>query len=135
MGAGGGQEWVWEVAKGCDGILEGLDGDEVYVVARVLTFLGESLQSHYADYEKANTVLEQALIMRQAALPAGHTDIATSLNSLACVLDSQGRYKEAGEMYRDALRMSQAALPTGHSNLATSLDGLASVLDKGIARV
>ena len=67
--------------------------------------------------------------MHRAALPAGHPDIATSLNNLAGLLNSTGRFSEAEPLFREALDMRRAALPAGHPDIATSLNNLAYLLN------
>ena len=58
-----------------------------------------------------------------------HPDTATSLNGLAEVLRTQGRYGEAEPLHRQALAIRQKVLGTEHPDTALSLNNLAAVLD------
>jgi CHAT domain-containing protein len=79
-------------------------------------------------YTEAEPLYREALALRQAALPAGHPDIATSLVNLGNFLEITGRYAEAEPLLREALAQRQAALPAGHADIATSLHSLATLL-------
>jgi len=48
--------------------------------------------------------------MRKRLFTGDHPNVATSLNNLASLYDSQGRYSEAEPLYLDALAMSERAL-------------------------
>ncbi len=54
--------------------------------------------------------------------------VASCLNNLAGLLESQGKYTEAEPLYRRALEMREKALPEGHPDIATSLNNLAGLL-------
>jgi tetratricopeptide (TPR) repeat protein/predicted ATPase len=81
-----------------------------------------------ALYADGIALLSTVLECQRKALPLGHPDIATSLNNLALLLVSTGRYVEAEPLYREALAMRQEALPLGHPDIATSLNNLALLL-------
>jgi tetratricopeptide (TPR) repeat protein len=92
----------------------------------------DSLAGSYCDqgyYDMALSLYEEALAMRRAALPPGHSDIAASLNDLALLHDSKGEYDRALPLYEEALTIERAALPPGHPAIATSLNNLAAVHD------
>jgi len=74
---------------------------------------------------EAIPLAQRALALREAALPAGHPDIATSLNNLAALYRAQGRLAEAEPLYRRALTLYEAALPAGHPVIASNLNNLA----------
>jgi tetratricopeptide (TPR) repeat protein len=48
-----------------------------------------------------------------------NTDVATSLNNLAYLYDSQGRYQEAEPLYQQALDIAQKVLGENHPNTIT----------------
>jgi Flp pilus assembly protein TadD len=68
--------------------------------------------------------------MRRKALPEGHPDIATSLNNLAALYRSQGRYTEAEPLYREAVEILEALSRQGlvHPNLPVVLMNFAMFL-------
>ncbi|MDZ8137247.1 MAG: tetratricopeptide repeat protein [Nostoc sp. DedQUE04] len=60
------------------------------------------------------------------ALFAGdHPDVASSLNNLALLHKSQGRYSDAELLYSDALAMTKRLFAGDHPNVALSLNNLA----------
>ncbi|PNW47905.1 UNVERIFIED_CONTAM: hypothetical protein BEN50_11580 [Euhalothece sp. KZN 001] len=63
--------------------------------------------------------------MTQRLFPDDHPDVATSLNNLAFLYVSQGRYSEAEPLYQQALAMYQRLFPDDHPDVATSLNNLA----------
>src|SRR5438552_3156721 len=79
-------------------------------------------------YWEAEPLSREALEQLRQALPAGHRDIATSLNNLAGLLRAQGKLSEAEPLYRDALELRRRALPAGHPDIAQSLNNLAVLL-------
>ena len=54
-------------------------------------------------------------------------DLASSLNNLAGLYSSQGRYEEAEPLYEQALELSQRNLGENHPDVATSLNNLAGL--------
>jgi tetratricopeptide (TPR) repeat protein len=70
---------------------------------------------------------EQALRLREKALPPGHPDIAASLNNIATVHRNRGDYAKALEQHERALRLQEKALPAGHPDIAKSLSNIANV--------
>ena len=65
--------------------------------------------------------------MRKRLLGEAHPDVATSLNNLALLYRSQGRYEEAEPLYRDALAMSKRLLGEAHPDVASSLFNLGAL--------
>ncbi|MCP2728906.1 CHAT domain-containing tetratricopeptide repeat protein, partial [Limnofasciculus baicalensis] len=61
----------------------------------------------------------------QEILPEKHPHIAGSLNNLAALYQSQGRYAEAEPLLRQALAINQEILPEKHPLVANSLNNLA----------
>ncbi len=51
--------------------------------------------------------------------------MASSLNNLALLYSSQGRYTEAEPLYQEALSLSKKLLGQDHPDVATSLNNLA----------
>ncbi|WP_422740072.1 FxSxx-COOH system tetratricopeptide repeat protein [Micromonospora sp. WMMD729] len=92
--------------------------------------LGQVAFFHYtqARYGQALQAEERVLGISEAALPAGHRDIALRLDNLASTLVALGRAGEALPLRRRALEISEAALPAGHPIIATRLDNLAYTL-------
>lgn len=66
--------------------------------------------------------------MRRQGLPAGHPSIATSLNNLAFLYKSQGRYGEAKPLLVEAVAIWQKSLGTSHPNTLTGMQNHASLL-------
>jgi tetratricopeptide (TPR) repeat protein len=63
----------------------------------------------------------------KALVDEEHPDVATSLNNLAGLYSSQGKYEEAELLYRSALEMYKWMLGEEHQNVATSLNNLAEL--------
>jgi tetratricopeptide (TPR) repeat protein len=59
--------------------------------------------------------------MYKKLLGTEHPDVATSLNNLAVLYSSQGRYEEAEPLYLQALSMRQKLLGTEHPDVAKLL--------------
>jgi tetratricopeptide (TPR) repeat protein len=57
-----------------------------------------------------------------------HPSTLISMNNLAQVLGSQGRYEEAERMHRQALQLIKKVLGQEHPHTLTSMDNLAEVL-------
>ncbi len=56
--------------------------------------------------------------------------MAQSLNNLAALYDSQGKYAEAEPLYRRALAIREKALGPEHPSVATALENYAGLLRK-----
>ncbi len=56
----------------------------------------------------------QALELTRRSLGGSHPDVATSLNNLAQLYRSQGRYSEAEPLYVQALDICERSLGVGH---------------------
>jgi tetratricopeptide (TPR) repeat protein len=52
-------------------------------------------------------------------LGADHPDVATSLNNLASLYDSQGKYSEAEPLYLRAIQILEKVLGSEHPNTVT----------------
>ena len=78
-------------------------------------------------YSEAEPLYQQALEMRKRLLGDEHPDVASSLNNLANLYDSQGRYTEAEPLYQQALEMRKRLLGDEHPSVASSLNNLAAL--------
>jgi tetratricopeptide (TPR) repeat protein len=65
------------------------------------------------------------LAIREKQLGADHPDVATSLNNLAILYESQGRYTEAELLYRRSLAIREKQLGVDNPHVGTSLNNLA----------
>jgi hypothetical protein len=74
---------------------------------------------------QAEPLYIDAFAMTQRLFTGDHPDVATSLNNLAGLYDSQGRYSEAEPLYIDALAMFQRVLGDNHPNTVTVRENLA----------
>jgi tetratricopeptide (TPR) repeat protein len=84
------------------------------------------------DYARAEPLFKEALEIRRRALPAGHPDIAKSLNNLAGLHRDRGEYARAEPLYKQALEIDRRALPAGHPYVAVGLNNLAGLyMDTG----
>jgi tetratricopeptide (TPR) repeat protein/CHAT domain-containing protein len=61
------------------------------------------------------------------ALPPDYPDLATHLNNLATLYQSQGRYREAEPLFLEAVAIGRQSLPPNHPSLATCLNNLANL--------
>ena len=72
-------------------------------------------------------MFQRALTIREQQLGPEHPDTATSLNNLALLYDTQGKYEQAEPLYQRALAIREAALGYEHPATATSLYNLAEL--------
>ena len=63
----------------------------------------------------------------EKALGPDHPSVSTTLNNLAGLLESQGKYEEAEPLYRRALKIYEKALGPDHPSVATTLNNLATL--------
>ncbi|MEM9154176.1 MAG: tetratricopeptide repeat protein, partial [Cyanobacteria bacterium P01_F01_bin.33] len=70
---------------------------------------------------------QQALELSKELLGQKHPDVATSLNNLAALYESQGRYEQAEPLYQQALELRKELLGHKHPSVATSLNNLAGL--------
>ncbi|MEA5544236.1 tetratricopeptide repeat protein, partial [Limnoraphis robusta CCNP1324] len=71
----------------------------------------------------------RSLAILEKALGSEHPDVARSLNNLASLYSSQGRYTEAEPLYRRSLAILEKALGTEHPDVANSLNNLANLYE------
>jgi tetratricopeptide (TPR) repeat protein len=65
--------------------------------------------------------------MRKRLFTGDHPDVATGLNNLASLYQSQGKYSEAEPLYLEALEMRKRLFTGDHPDVATGLNNLASL--------
>ena len=63
--------------------------------------------------------------LREEVLGPMHPDTATSLNNLAVLYNSQGKYDDAEPLFKRALAVREEVLGPMHPDTATSLNNLA----------
>ena len=76
------------------------------------------------DYRQAEFWYQKARTTAQEHLPAQHPDTTVTLNGLALLYYSQGKYNEAEPLYLEALTIERTILPN-HPKLAATLSNLA----------
>ncbi|MEH2361283.1 tetratricopeptide repeat protein, partial [Nostoc sp.] len=87
---------------------------------------GES-QDYKTEQDLAIEYLCKAVELQQEL--GLHRDLASSLNNLAALYRSQGRYSEAEPLYIQALALSRKLLGEEHPSVASSLNNLAYLYD------
>jgi tetratricopeptide (TPR) repeat protein len=81
-----------------------------------------------ARFVQAEPLYRRAVMIFDKSLGPDHPNVATSLNSLAHLLQDTYRPSEAEPLYRRALAISEKSLGPDHPNVATSLNSLAQLL-------
>jgi tetratricopeptide (TPR) repeat protein len=74
--------------------------------------------------DSAEPLYLEALDLRKRLLGDNHPDVATSLNNLAGLYESQGRYTEAEPLYLEALDLRKRLLGENHPNTKTCRNNL-----------
>ena len=111
--------------RGAERLRLGL-ADQPELEAALLTTIGR-VYRNLGLYDRARTVLDEALALRRRELPAGDPDLVESLNELGELLRLQGRYDEAEQVLAEAVGTAGSRRATAvHS--ARSLDLLGMVL-------
>jgi len=103
--------------------------DQPVVQAQMLDVMGQVYES-LGEYDRADTLYQQALALRRNVLGANHPDVAATMNRWAVLLEDQGEYEQAEALHRKALAMYRAAYGTEHPAIATTLNDLAVVLNQ-----
>src|SRR5258708_7820786 len=104
---------------------------ESNAAARLLHHAGYYLQER-AQYEEAESLCKQALVIREKLLKQQQLAMAESLNDLALLYRSQGKYSQAEPLYQQALEIRKRLLGEKHPDVAQSLHSLASLyVDQG----
>ncbi|MDB9387472.1 tetratricopeptide repeat protein, partial [Microcystis aeruginosa] len=71
----------------------------------------------------------EALDLKKRLLGDNHPRVALSLNNLAALYESQGRYTEAEPLYLQALDLRKQLLGDNHPHVAICLNNLAALYD------
>ena len=80
-----------------------------------------------AQYDRAAIVAKKALEVAEKNVGPYHPDVATSLNNLGLLYDTQGQYAQAEPLYKRALAIREKELGPDHPDVATSLNNLAAL--------
>lgn len=94
--------------------------------AQILTYL-----SSYADREKANTYLKEAVKIRRRVLPTESPEHSESFMTIAGILDSKGETARAITYYKKALLCQHRKTPVDHMELFNTLSILSLLYIKG----
>ena len=78
-------------------------------------------------YDKAKTILEQALATRERVFTGDNPTVASSLNKLAALHYRQGRFAQAEPLFTRALAVWEKALGPDHPDVASCLFNLAEL--------
>ncbi len=109
----------------------GLDGgslkDQPLVEAEVRQTLGDAYLS-LGLLPEAEKQIRKNVELRRATMSAGSFGIAESVNSLAYLLDEEGKYEEAEKLYREVVAILSELRASQPLNLAVSKNNLAALL-------
>jgi eukaryotic-like serine/threonine-protein kinase len=94
--------------------------------AGMLTVLGR-IYRRLGVYDKAQPLLEQALVSGNAAFGPEHVDTAQTLHDLGVVLADKGDYVAAAQRLEQALAMRRRLLGNEHADVAVTLSELGRV--------
>jgi serine/threonine-protein kinase len=94
--------------------------------AGMLTLFGR-IYRRLGVYDKAQPLLEQALVSGHAAFGAEHVDLAQTLQDLGTVLADKGDYAAAAERFEQALAMRRKLLGNENADVAITLSELGRV--------
>ena len=86
------------------------------------------LQNDLGDLEHFLGHDQRSISIKEKALGPDHPDLATSLNNLAILYRSQGRYEDTEPLYQRFISIKEKALGRDHPSLATGLENYASLL-------
>ena len=78
-------------------------------------------------YDRAVVVAKKALEVAENNVGPNHPDVATSLNNLGLLYDTQGQYAQAEPLYKRSLAIKEKALGRDHPAVATTLNNLGSL--------
>ncbi len=86
------------------------------------------LARQQGHFDEAQKLLERALELQEATLPANDPELAVGLNNLGNLHFSRGRAAEAEVFYARAVEVLRAGFPVGHPRLVQGLGNLAAAL-------
>jgi serine/threonine-protein kinase len=101
--------------------------DQPVVQAKLLDTIGR-LYQNIGLYDRAQTLLEDALKLRRQELGNEHPDVATSLDHLGEVAGLKADYARSESLLREALTMRRKLLGVESKDVAVSLNHLAMVM-------
>ncbi len=110
---------------GAEQVEQGLTG-QPELKAEILTVIGR-IYRRLGVYDKAQSLLEQALASGQTAFGPEHVTVAQTLHDLAVVLADKGDYTAAATRLEQALAMRRALLGSEHADVAVTLSELGRV--------
>jgi serine/threonine protein kinase/Tfp pilus assembly protein PilF len=110
---------------GTEQVRRELDG-QPELQAGMLTVLGR-IYRRLGAFEKAQTLLEQALASGNAAFNGDHVDVAQTLHDLGVVLADRGNYAGAAQRLEQSLAMRRRLLGNEHAEIAVTLSELGRV--------
>ena len=99
---------------------------EPVVQARMFEAMGR-VHRGLGEYQRARSLLDRSIALREAELGRDHPDVATSLFHLADVLRRQGQYADATTASRRALAIRSTALGDSSPAVADVLAQLSSL--------
>ena len=114
--------------------IEREQGNKTAQLANLYSDLGQvyrkrSEQGKSVNYQEEQNLaiqyLQKAIQLRKKLLGGEYPDVATSIDNLAQLYYSQGRYEEAEPLYLQALKLRRKVLGEENSYVATSLNNLA----------
>ena len=97
--------------------------DEGLIKAKYLQYWGNASYKT-GEYKEAEKPLRRSLKIREKLLGPDNTNIALSLNELALLLKSQGKYEESEPLYKKSLEIRETK---NHPDVAESLNNLAGL--------
>jgi tetratricopeptide (TPR) repeat protein len=105
-------------------------GTDHAIVACCLCLFGKTL-SDIGQLDRAETVLREALRVRECSLPAGDPDIAVTLHNLAACILQKEAYEESVSLLRRALDIETQAFGATHESTLFTRLSLVTALDCG----
>ncbi|MGE0464523.1 MAG: tetratricopeptide repeat protein [Vicinamibacterales bacterium] len=100
--------------------------DQPEAQAEILTVVGR-LYRRFGEYDKAQQLLEQALVSGRQAFGTDHVRVALTLNDIGALLAEKGAYAEAGGSLEEALDMRRRIHGPEHRDVAVTLAELGRV--------
>lgn len=100
--------------------------DQPEVQAQMLASIGKAYEG-LGRYEEAQTLLEEALSTRQAALGLQHPEVAQTLHALGVLAFRKRDYRTADSLIERSLEMRRTLHAAPHPDIAESLNDLAVV--------
>ena len=106
--------------------------DQPEAQAEIFTVIGR-MYRRLGIYDKAQHLLERALIAGQAAFGPEHASVAQTLNDLGALAAEMGDYKTAAASLESALSMRRRIYGPEHTNVADTLAELGRIYqDQGL---